>query len=96
MGSYEAKSNAVEELKKSFKGDKTRSKEEQKAQVKELEKAWDKRRKEGLKQVKAKVAEVSNSDSLSLTQKLEQLKEGGEFEQQVKALMEQLWVMPAP
>jgi hypothetical protein len=96
MGSYEAKSNAVEEFKKSFKGDKTRSKEEQKAQVKELEKAWDKRRKEGLKQVKAKVAEVSNSDSLSLTQKLEQLKEGGEFEQQVKALMEQLWVMPAP
>ena len=79
MGSYEAKSAAVDKLKASFRGNKDLSKEDQKTQIKNLEKSCDKLRREGAKTIKAKVSEVTLDDDITLTQKLEKLKEGSEM-----------------
>lgn len=91
MGAYQAKAEAVDKLKASFRGSKDVSKDDQKTQIKDLEKAMDKRRRDGAKKLKAKVSEVAGDDDLKLTQKLDQLKEGSETCQQIKNLMEQLW-----
>lgn len=51
----------------------------------------DKKRREGGKVIKAKVAEVTNSDEMNLMQKIEQLKEGSDFYVAIKKHMENLW-----
>ena len=67
MCAYQAKAEAVDKLKASFRGSKDVSKDDYKTQIKDLEKAMDKRRRDGAKKLKAKVSEVAGDDDLKLT-----------------------------